>query len=323
MIPQLLHPVKKNPMLNLTNLHPKMLIHLLSFLLPIYSIGQTVENVPRAFAQLSVEPELILLDNAINVPTESGHLQGVQWVEVGASEKLLISGSSRHTAYLLQANLDTKKTELLIPLMREPFRHAGGIQVSDSHLVVGIEDNHLKTIAKLALYQIHGDSALQITPSLSIHREGAVERYTAGATGLIQLNGQYLVVVGNWDSRNWDFYLIDPEMENWDLIESFDAPADWASYQSINLIKDQDQVYAIGLYGAGDVGRADLILISNSHVFKPVMSKISSKVFHCVGGVDFNTAAGIQVDSIGNLHLWATQRDAFQQISVNRYAPKK
>lgn len=307
----------------LVKLNRILSIHLLNFLLPILGLGQVVENVPKAFALLNTEPELIKLNNTIDVPTEGGHLQGVQWIQAGGKEKLLMSGSSRHTAYLLQADLHTKTTELLIPLMKNPFRHAGGIQVSDSHLVAGIEDNHLKTTAKLVLYKLQQDTTSQIKSSLSIHREGPVKRYTAGATGLISLNGKYLVVVGNWDSRNWDFYLIDPDMENWELITTFDAPADWASYQSINLIKDKEHLYAIGLYGKGQVGQADLILISDTEVFKPIMLKMSTRAFNCTGGVDFNTAAGIQVDSFGNLHLWATQRNASKQISVNRYAPKK
>lgn len=112
-------------------------------------------------------------------------------------------------------------------------------------------------------------------------------------------------------------------MENWDLIESFDVLVDWVSYQLINFIKDQDQVYVIGFYGVGDVGWVDLILISNSYVFKLVMFKIFSKVFYCVGGVDFNIVVGIQVDLIGNFYLWVMQWDVFQQILVNRYVFKK
>lgn len=309
-------------MQNPSSMYYSSLICILSFLLPLSGFAQPVENVPRAFASLSVEPELIRLENTLDVPTEGGHLQGVQWVEISGSPKLLMSGSSQHTAYLLQADLDKKATEQLIPLMKAPFRHAGGIQANSAHLVVGIEDNHLKTTAKLVLYKLLKDSSLQITPSLSIHREGAVKRYTAGATGLVPFDDQYLVVVGNWDSRNWDFYTIDPEMEKWKLLTSFDAPSDWASYQSINLIKDQDHLYAIGLYGKGNVGKADLILVSNRDVFRPIMSKVSTRVFHCRGGVDFNTAAGIQVDSLGNLHIWATQRNASKLISVNKYSPK-
>jgi len=92
--------------------------------------GQQVENVPRAFEALASDPEIIFIANSIDVPTDGGHLQGVQVVEQGGQEKLLVSGSSRTQAYILQLDLAAAKAERLIPLMKEPFRHAGGLQVS-------------------------------------------------------------------------------------------------------------------------------------------------------------------------------------------------
>ncbi|MBX2875221.1 MAG: hypothetical protein KTR30_24095 [Saprospiraceae bacterium] len=290
----------------------------LLFLVPAEGRGQVVKNVPRAFSQINTVPQVFSLKNATDVPTEKGHLQGVQLAEVKGVEKLLISGSSKHTAYVLQADLLTETTEMLIPLMKDPFRHAGGIQISYPYVVVGIEDNKRKTISKVVMYRLDKES---LEPTVTIQREGAPKRYTAGATGLIPMDDEYLVVVGNWDSRNWDFYLVDPIQGEWKEGGSFEAPADWASYQSINLIKDENGIYAIGLYGKEGQGRADLILISKAGMFKPIMSKVSTREFKCIGGVDFNTAAGIQVDRLGSLHLWATQRDAKQQIAVNKYSP--
>ena len=93
-------------------------------------MGQQVKNVPEAFEALSSEPEIIFISNEINVPSEGGHLQGVQVIKKNGTEKLLISGSSLTQAYLLQVDLTTQKTDTVIPLMKDPYRHAGGIQVS-------------------------------------------------------------------------------------------------------------------------------------------------------------------------------------------------
>lgn len=300
-----------------------LLLPLLLLLQPLCGTGQVVENVPKAFEQLNTEPEVIVLDNPIKVPTERGHLQGVQLVELNGVQKLLLSGSSKHMAYLLQADLDTGRTDTLIPLMKDPFRHAGGIQVSASYLIVGIEDNNRKTVSKVILYQLEEDPVNPLTSQVTIHREGVAKRYTAGATGLIPLDDSYLAVVANWDSRNWDFYQVDPKHSKWENRWSFAAPDDWANYQSINLIKDEEAIYGIGLYAKDGLGQADLILIGKTKAFKPIMSKVATKAFNCKRGVDFHTAAGIQVDSTGNLFLWATQRDARQQIVINKYAPRE
>ncbi|NRB53814.1 MAG: hypothetical protein HRU41_39555 [Saprospiraceae bacterium] len=300
-----------------------LLLLCLLLLQPLGGMGQVVENVPKAFEQLNTDPEVLVLENPLQVPREKGHLQGVQWVELNGAQKLLISGSSKHTAYILQADLTAGETETLIPLMKDPFRHAGGIQASAPHLIVGIEDNNRKTISKVILYQLGEDSTGPLTPKITINREGEIKRYTAGATGLIPLNDRYLAVVANWDSRHWDFYHVDPKLNTWENGWSFAAPNDWANYQSINLIKDEKAIYGIGLYAKDGLGQADLILISKTKTFKPIMSKVTTKAFNCKRGVDFQTAAGIQVDSTGNLFLWATQRDARQQIVINKYAPRK
>lgn len=289
---------------------------------PFLGFSQQVENVPQAFEALSTEPEIILLNNEIDVPLERGHLQGVQVIETNGSEKMLISGSSLEVAYILQADLATRKTDILVPLMREPYRHAGGIQVAEPYLIVGIEDNFLKTSSKVSIYNFQNRNLYKAQPKVTFDRVGEPELQTAGATGLLAIDDGYLMVVGNWSSRNWDFSFIKPEKNEHTFLERFTAPNDWASYQSINLIMDQEAVYAIGFYNKKLTGYADLILVSKLESPKTTMEKISTKAFNCKNGVDFNTAAGLQVDKEGKLHIWGTQRDALKQITVNKFSPK-
>ncbi|GJM29453.1 MAG: hypothetical protein DHS20C17_20880 [Cyclobacteriaceae bacterium] len=290
------------------------------WLWPVVGFGQQVKNVPEAFRGISQQGEVITLINNLKVPTDGGHLQGVQVIEKDGMEKLLISGSSLTQAYILQVDIATKKADRFIPLMKEPYRHAGGIQVSADYIVVGIEDNIIKTAAKVCLYDYRNDDLYDAQSSITIERTGEVERPTAGATGLLAMEGEYLMVVGNWNSRNWDFYYLNLEKYEQKLMESFAAPDEWAAYQSINLIMDEQAIYAIGFYQTDPVGAADLILVRNKETVELVMQKIDSKTFKCTNGVDFATAAGLQVDQKGDLHIWGTQRDALERIVVNKFS---
>lgn len=289
-------------------------------LYPILGFGQHVKNVPKAFESISPEPEVIFLSNEIKVPSDGGHLQGVQLIEKNGIEKLLISGSSLTTAYVLQVDLATRKTDRLISLMNQPYRHAGGIQVSEHFMAVGIEDNFTKTTSKVCLYSYHDAKLYLAQPNITIDREGEAKRQTAGATGLLALDNGYLMVVSDWDSRNWDFYRIDPRKNEQKILGSFAAPDDWASYQSINLIMDGEAIYAIGFYKKDLLGNADLILVSRLETFEPIMEKVLTKSFNCNDEVDFGAAAGLQVDKEGKLHIWATQRDALKEIAVNKFS---
>ncbi|MCP4977740.1 MAG: hypothetical protein GY931_16445 [Maribacter sp.] len=287
---------------------------------PVLSFGQQVRNVPEAFEALSSKPEFTLIKNKIKVPTEGGHLQGVQVIDINGTEKILISGSSLTTAYILQADLPTKKTDTLINLMHEPYRHAGGIQISEPYLAVGIEDNYSKITSKVCLYNYRNGNLYKAHPNVIINRKGEAKLQTAGATGLLRMVDDYLMVVGNWDSRNWDFYCIDPEKSEQKMLVSFAVPEGWAGYQSINLIKDEKDIYAIGFYKKDGVGYTDLILVSKLGTFVPLMKKVLTKTFNGIKGVDFGTATGLQVDKEGNLHIWAVQSNALKRITVNKFS---
>lgn len=54
--------------------------------------------------------------------------------------------------------------------------------------------------------------------------------------------------------------------------------------------------------------------------FELIMEKVRTKTFNCTNEVDFDAAAGLQVDKKGKLHIWGTQRDALKQIAVNKFS---
>lgn len=285
-------------------------------------ISQEVKNVPEAFESLNTEPKAFIIANEMRVPLERGHLQGIQLIEKSGIEKLLLSGSSLSEAYVLQVDLENRKTDRLISLMKSPFRHAGGMQVSLPYMAVGIEDNFVKKTSKVCLYNYQEVCLYNSTANLVIDREGEAKTHTAGTTGILKLENSYLIAVSNWDSRNWDFYRVEPDKGKQEFLHRFTTPDDWGSYQSINLIKDAEHIYGIGTYQKEEQGIADLFLISKRANFEPIMELVQRKSFHTTNGVDFSTAAGIQVDSKGKLHIWATQRDALKQIAINKFSQR-
>ncbi len=212
--------------MNQRNLFFRFFLLTILWLQAILGFGQQVKNVPKAFEALSSEPEIILVKNKMRVPLDGGHLQGVQVIDSQGDEKLLISGSSLTQAYLLQVDLTARKADRLIPLMNEPYRHAGGIQVSEPYLVVGIEDNFAKTSSKVCIYNYRDTSLYNAQANITINRMGEMKLQTAGATGLLAMDNDYLMVVGNWDTRNLDFYRIDPKKKEQKMLGSFEVPVD-------------------------------------------------------------------------------------------------
>ncbi|MGB5553492.1 MAG: hypothetical protein WBM83_02455, partial [Flavobacteriaceae bacterium] len=192
--------------------------------------------------------------------------------------------------------------------------------VSEPFLALGIEDNDTKTTSNVCVYNYTNEDLYTAQPKLTLYRKGEAKHQTAGATGLIALNSGYLMVVSNWDSRNWDFYHVNLDNNEKRLLLSFAAPDDWASYQSINLIKDKESIYAIGFYKKELLGKADLILVSLLGNFEPRMEKVLTKTFSCNNNVDFGGAAGLQIDKEGKLHIWATQKNPLNRIAVNKFS---
>jgi len=50
------------------------------------------------------------------------------------------------------------------------------------------------------------------------------------------------------------------------------------------------------------------------------MEKVLTKTYNCSNEVDFGTAAGLQEDKEGNLHIWGTQRGPLKLIAVNKFS---
>jgi hypothetical protein len=276
------------------------------------SSGLAAQSVPERFGALGPEPRTISYTNSLPLNEEDGHLQGVQFHASGG-DTFVLTGSSSTSAYYLvvSGNRVTQHGEL----SQRPLRHAGGFQIADNFLAVGVEDNDAKDRSEVRIHKIDG-SEIDESSSWTIKRDGAVMRATAGAVGLVKDQEELLIVVADWDARNLDFYRVDlgdpdsPVIAPFDTIVTEDLSKKgwvddfWYSYQNLNLILDDDgKLYLFGL-GTDEKGQnvGDLYeLYQQEGRFD--LKKLSSKIFQSDSSVSFQAGAGVYQDQDGRLQI--------------------
>jgi hypothetical protein len=129
-----------------------------------------------------------------------------------------------------------------------------------------------------------------------------------------------MVAVGDWDSRDIDFYQSGFDAQTlFYPLPSFHAPDSMkvCSYQSINLLTDTSgKIYLIGLGLDGTNNRADLYEV----VFHPKdvgLKLISTRNFKCRSGASFRYAAGIGTERDGTLRIYTSCRNAGAKTVMN------
>lgn len=279
-----------------------------------FTASAQLANVPAAFAALSTEPQVLhLKKNHIKVPT-GGHLQGIQAL---SDSEMIITASSASYSYYLSASI--QQFESIQKISDGPFRHAGGSQTFDHKLVVGIEDNHAKDKAEIVMITFD-NYGRQISQYLIAHREGSYKRSTAGATGFTRVSsGRYLAAVGDWDSRNIDFYLSRQGSDTlFDSLCTYHVPGTqpWPSYQSINLLTDSaGKIYMIGFALDGVNNRADLFEVP-LHTNKVDLKLLSTRNFKC-RGTSFRYGSGICVNKARQLLIYSCSRNVTADTTAN------
>jgi hypothetical protein len=255
-----------------------------------------LENIPTAFNNIPSKPHIYYFTNpGVHIPS-GGHLQGIQTWNDSNTTHFVITASSADTAYY--AIINSNQLKQIVTLNTSPYRHAGGCQLNDKMFAVGIEDNIAKTSSKICLMQ--ADSLLTGSKGKIVYeRKGVYKRSTAGAVGLTQMNnGKYLIAVGDWDSRNVDFYLSrNAAALLFESLTSYHVPDNekWYSYQSLNLLTDSSgKLFLIGFCKDGIKNRADLYEL-NIESGKCNLQLISTRYFHCTHNASFRYASGIGI----------------------------
>jgi hypothetical protein len=189
------------------------------------------------------------------------------------------------------------------------LRHAGGIQLVDDLVVVGLEDNQQKKRSEVQFWNVANPEQPAQLAHLTVRRGGEPKDMTAGAVGLVRRERDYLLAVANWDSRAVDFYtstggtaLDDPACRfelrvRWrdDVAEKDDwrPGREFGAYQAINLVADsRGKFFMIGLHTVGEKDLADLFTIQMAGAASRLVRKIAAKELRLPEGCHFRYAGG-------------------------------
>ena len=255
---------------------------------------------------IASDPEQLKITNSIPIDTLGGHLQGIQHISQNAQEYVMMSGSSGQDSYLALAEIGAAPKVIKIQkLLEKPFKHAGGFQVHQNFLAVGIEDNDARNHSFVMIFDVHDITAIPNEPFIKIERKGVFERSTAGCVGLVKFGGYWIMVVGDWNTEHLDFYLDrDDRLDNLELVSSKTTKEldrtnwvnlHWRPYQNLNFITSQDQLYLAGMTSnAQGNNLVDLYAVTDIESSAFNLQKIATKSVDNTGG-DFIWSAGLQV----------------------------
>lgn len=294
-------------------------------------LGNGNNTFPRAFAELPKEGTTISTQNPIKFNFEEGHIQGIQFYGKAGQNYLYMTGNSFKAAYVIKTELKGEEAKVIAldTLMLYPYRHAGGFQIFENYLVVGIEDEDRKNTSQVRIYDLDKGEKLWSEPLHTIKRDGEYKRSTAGTAGLTKIGDHILMVIGDWDSRNLDFYICPVKKfkkgaAGFKLVQSLSmdgvskanwSDSTWLPYQNINLFADKNELYLAGLTSENGKHIADLFqlevaeeaLKATSFVKNSVqLKKLQSRDFNINGNASFRDGAGITRLANGDLMLLAS-----------------
>ena len=255
---------------------------------------------------LSVESTKWQIDVPAQDELSGGHLQGVQLY----NNSLFVSGSSSKYAYLgLFQKLGEGFQFIGVKKLGEaPFNHAGGFQIAENWLAVGIEDPAGKRQSMIQLIDISSFKTISSPPAFTLHRKGEFKRSTAGAVAILKRKDHFLLAVGSWDCATIDFYVsngLDPyseefSFEPWSSWDSREAvrkgwvSKKFSSYQNLQLSEDSTGLYITGFGRTGNgVDQADVFELNTEADPYTLMKKVGSYAVQCSGNVTFRNGAGL------------------------------
>ncbi len=272
----------------------------------------------------NASPISIDFQNDLEVNNSGGHLQGVQYYNYGQSDYYVLSGSSNSHSYFSVLKAAEKNRVISVnKILDKPFKHAGGFQIYKNLMAIGIEDNDTKDKSKVIIYALGNIEKEIPEPLMIIERSGPIKRATAGCVAITQIEDYVLVVVGDWDTKNLDFYRIEKKKlgkygEAFELIFSTETKNmdtskwvdnSWLSYQNLNFIKDSSgNLYLAGMTSNSKKNILDLFKVQTDDLNEFELIKVYSKKlaldkysnFRWGSGVYLSNDHGIQIISSGS-----------------------
>ncbi|MEM6841202.1 MAG: hypothetical protein AAF632_03165 [Bacteroidota bacterium] len=281
----------------------------------------------EAFQRIGDSTYTVSFQNTLTVNREGGHIQGIQWV--GGS--FLLSGSSSTVSYY--ATVTEGEVTRVDTLLHRPYKHAGGFQVNDRLLAIGVEDNEAKNISQVLVYDFSNPADPVSRPVQVIQREGEVKRATAGCVAIAEYREHYVLLVGDWDIRHLDLYQIpttqigDADVSSTqtqsitleDHLHDDWIDNNWWPYQNINLFNSEDSLYLVGL-GVNDQKEnvADVFTVDLEPELK--LTKVASKTFPEQHKISFLWGAGVNWNpEMEQMRIFATPYTIDSENSIMVY----
>lgn len=289
------------------------------------------EKFIAGFNEIRTTPDVLIYTNHLEVNNSNGHLQGIQSIKGNNGIKyFIVSGSSDTCSYSAVVKMgDENKVYSITNLMDKPFVHAGGFQIFKNYMAVGIEDNTLKNKSEVHIYDVSNPEKPLEEPIAIISRKGEILRSTAGCVGITNYKNLTLLAVGDWDTKNIDFYTADlknAEPPEFKLIFTIDSDNisregwinnSWHSYQNINLFNIGDKLYLIGLgQNTKSENIADLFELSEYSADNFSLKKVACKIFDCTDECSFKAGAGVYYKN-GELEIYACGYNIQQASTIN------
>ena len=286
--------------------------------------------------QVNQNPSVISFNNTLEINNTGGHLQGIQKLIHNQNEYFILTGSS--SGYSYYTIVKTGEENMVISvnkILEKPFKHAGGFQIHNNLMAIGVEDNDAKNQSKVFIFHLENPEKLPKEPLAIIDRMGTHKRATAGCVGIIAIHDKILVVVGDWDTAHLDFYRIDrkklhEEDATLELEYSLDTKKidksnwidkEWLSYQNINFIKDESgNLYLSGMTSNQEQGDVlDLYEVFSEDLTSFQLKKIYTKKFDSNAQTKFRWGAGIYQKTDGSLRVFSCGENIEKESVIHIY----
>lgn len=267
--------------------------------------GAFSQPLPDSGETLAIESQSIEIVVPVQNELKGGHLQGVQIY----NGTLIVSGSSNNFGYLAFSQLIGGEFKFLgvKKLAKDPFNHAGGFQIAENWLAVGVEDPMGKRQSIVQLIDISSFENISAPPVYTLKRKGEWKYSTAGAVGLLKRKDHFLMAVGSWDCTTIDFYRSnhlnpkseDFQFEKWTTWDSREAirknwtNKNYGNYQNLQLSEDESGVYISGFYKARNgSNKADVFKMTPGSDPYNMIQKVATYSVQCNGDVTFRNGGG-------------------------------
>ena len=319
-------------------LKPGFLLLIVILFTGLFVHAQNEQAIVSSFNKINEVPGIITVTNTFDVNNKGGHIQGIQLFPYENEKYVLLTGSSDSYSYYLVIKLGKNNKVISVnQLMDKPYKHAGGCQIYQNYMAVGIEDNNAKDKARVCIYEISDPEIPPVEPIAVIERKGEPFRSTAGCTGITKYKDNLLLAVGDWDTKHIDFYsckINRLKKDSFKLTSSVEVAGiskegwidnSWSAYQNINLFTFNDnELYLVGLgQNSSNENVADLFRLTETETGKFNFKKIAAKKFGHVNEASFKAAAGITLTNNNELNVISCGYNIENKLKINYFGYSK